>query len=162
MSAPATLALRHGPVSAVDLALFAAASGDHNPLHLDEDVARAAGFERPLVHGMLTMAVAGRLFTQAFGPGSVLALHTRFTGASLRGETLHLAAALERTQDGGIAHYALSVRNDRDAEVATGHARVRTGACGDTHEHTRDHTHDDVHAGARPDGHTGAREDAAP
>lgn len=172
MSAPATLALRHGPVSAVDLALFAAASGDHNPLHLDEDVARAAGFERPLVHGMLTMAVAGRLFTQAFGPGSVLALQTRFTGAALRGEMLHVAATLERTPDGGIAHYALSVRNDRDAEVATGHARVRTGARGHEHghghghEHTRDHAHDDVHAGAHPDGRTGApagaRKAAAP
>ena len=39
---PATVELRCGPVGAIDLALYAAASGDHNPLHLDADVARAA------------------------------------------------------------------------------------------------------------------------
>jgi acyl dehydratase len=53
---PAYLELECGPVTAIDLALFAAASGDHNPLHLDADVARAAGFDRPLVHGMLSTA----------------------------------------------------------------------------------------------------------
>ena len=44
MTLPLTLTLRCGPVTAVDLALFAAASGDHNPLHLDADSARRAGF----------------------------------------------------------------------------------------------------------------------
>ncbi len=61
MNVPATLTLRSAPVGPVQLALFAAASGDHNPLHLDPEVARKAGFERPVVHGMLTMALAGRL-----------------------------------------------------------------------------------------------------
>src|SRR5205823_2008850 len=79
---PPSLELRWGPISAVDLALYAAASGDHNPLHLDADVARAAGFERTVVHGMLTMACVGRLFTSRFGPLSLLSLQTRFTGVA--------------------------------------------------------------------------------
>jgi len=61
---PSTLELACGPVTAVDLAIYAAASGDLNPLHLDDAVARTAGFDQPLVHGMLTMAYVARLFTQ--------------------------------------------------------------------------------------------------
>jgi acyl dehydratase len=55
---PETLELALDPITAVDLALYAAASGDLNPLHLDADVARAAGFDRPIAHGMRTMACA--------------------------------------------------------------------------------------------------------
>lgn len=121
---PATLELACGPVSAVDLALFAAASGDHNPLHLDEGVARDAGFERPVVHGMLTMAYAGRLFTSRFGAGCVQALQTRFTGVALRGESLLLEAQLEAEGD-GVATYRLRASTPDGREVATGSARIR-------------------------------------
>lgn len=120
---PATLELACGPVTAVDLALFAAASGDHNPLHLDESVARDAGFERPVVHGMLTMAYAGRLFTSHFGAGCVLGLQTRFSGVALRGERLLLEAELEGDVD-GVATYRLRASAD-GREVATGSARIR-------------------------------------
>ena len=38
------------------LALFAGASGDHNPIHIDLDVARSAGLDDVFAHGMLSMA----------------------------------------------------------------------------------------------------------
>jgi len=120
---PATLALRCGPVSAVDLALFAAASGDHNPLHLDAAVAAQAGFERPVVHGMFTMAQAARLFTQAFGARRLQALNTRFTGAALLGDTLLLDATLDHVQD-GCGHYTLSAHTEAGAPLVAGSARV--------------------------------------
>ena len=125
MNAPRELKQRCGPVSAVDLALFAAASGDHNPLHLDAEVARRAGFERPVVHGMLTMAYAARLFTHAFGAGRVLMLQTRFTGVALLGDTIEFVATLTSSAD-GVAHYDLRAQTDRDTEVVTGTARVAT------------------------------------
>ena len=124
---PQTLRLSCGPVTAVDLALFAAASGDHNPLHLNAEVAKAAGFDRPVVHGMLTMAYAGRLFTQHLGAGSVQQLHTRFTGAAKLGNTIHLEATLTEVSDGN-AHYRLSAMNDEGLELVTGSARVRQRA----------------------------------
>ena len=124
---PGELALVGGPVTAVELALFAAASGDHNPLHLDAAVARAAGFERPVVHGMLTMAVVARLFTHRFGAGSVRAFDTRFTGVALLGDTLHASAVLTGTEDGD-ARYQLRVRTQDGAEIATGTARISTTA----------------------------------
>jgi acyl dehydratase len=51
------------PISRATLALFAGASGDHNPLHIDLDVARSAGLDDVFAHGMLSMAYLGRLLT---------------------------------------------------------------------------------------------------
>jgi acyl dehydratase len=120
---PPTLDLRCGPIGAIDLTLFAAASGDHNPLHLDDDVARGAGFDRPVVHGMLTMACAGRLFESALGRGCVRTLQTKFTGVAQRGDALVLKATLDGVED-GVARYAFSACTEPGREVATGQARV--------------------------------------
>ena len=51
------------PISRTTLALFAGASGDHNPIHIDLDVARSAGLDDVFAHGMLSMAHLGRLLT---------------------------------------------------------------------------------------------------
>lgn len=50
-------------ISRTTLALFAGASGDHNPIHVDLDVARSAGLDDVFAHGMLSMAYLGRLLT---------------------------------------------------------------------------------------------------
>ncbi|ABM14765.1 MULTISPECIES: MaoC family dehydratase [Mycolicibacterium] len=50
-------------VSRLTLALFAGASGDHNPMHVDLDEARSAGLPDVFAHGMLSMAYLGRLIT---------------------------------------------------------------------------------------------------
>ncbi|MFE3189419.1 MaoC/PaaZ C-terminal domain-containing protein [Nocardia sp. NPDC059240] len=55
--------LRIRPISRTTLALFAGASGDHNPMHIDIDVARSAGLDDVFAHGMLSMAYLGRLLT---------------------------------------------------------------------------------------------------
>ncbi len=56
-------ALSIPPISRTTLALFAGASGDHNPIHIDLDVARSAGLDDVFAHGMLSMAYLGRLLT---------------------------------------------------------------------------------------------------
>ncbi|MFI8974983.1 MaoC/PaaZ C-terminal domain-containing protein [Nocardia asteroides] len=55
--------LEIAPISRTTLALFAGASGDHNPIHIDLDVARSAGLDDVFAHGMLSMAYLGRLLT---------------------------------------------------------------------------------------------------
>ncbi len=129
VDAPASIELYCSPLSAVDLALYAAASGDHNPLHLDADVARAAGFDQPVVHGMLTMACVARLFTDRFGATALLALNTRFTGVALRGDGLALQATLTEHDD-HTASYTLRGSTLTGSEVVTGSARVRLSAAG--------------------------------
>ena len=56
-------ALTLAPVSRATLALYAGASGDHNPMHIDLDVAKAAGMPDVFAQGMLPMAWLGRMLT---------------------------------------------------------------------------------------------------
>lgn len=51
------------PISRLTLALYCGASGDHNPIHVDTDFAKAAGQADVFAHGMLSMAYLGRLLT---------------------------------------------------------------------------------------------------
>lgn len=51
------------PISRTTLAVFAGASGDHNPIHIDIDFAHAAGLNDVFAHGMLSMGYLGRLLT---------------------------------------------------------------------------------------------------
>ena len=62
-----------------DLRAYATASGDHNPIHLDDAVAAAVGLPGVIAHGMLTMGHAARVVTEAFGPTSLRSLAVRFT-----------------------------------------------------------------------------------
>lgn len=67
------------PISRTTLALFAGASGDHNPIHVDIDAAKAAGFDDVFAHGMLSMAYLGRLVTSWVPQSELRTLSTRFT-----------------------------------------------------------------------------------
>jgi acyl dehydratase len=56
-------ALELPPISRTTLALYAGASGDHNPVHIDSDFAKKAGIPDVFAHGMLSMAYLGRMLT---------------------------------------------------------------------------------------------------
>ncbi|MDV2476725.1 dehydratase [Rhodococcus zopfii] len=71
--------LRPGAVTRTTLALFAGASGDHNPIHIDIDSARASGMDDVFAHGMLSMAYLGRLLTDWIPQSRIRELSTRFT-----------------------------------------------------------------------------------
>jgi 3-hydroxybutyryl-CoA dehydratase len=59
--------------SAAQVADFARLSGDTNPIHLDQEAARRAGFEREVVHGVLVTGLISRLLgTRLPGPGTIL------------------------------------------------------------------------------------------
>lgn len=67
-------------LSRTDLVRYAAASGDFNPIHWNDRVATAVGLPGVVAHGMLTMALGGRVITDWVGdPGAVLAYQVRFT-----------------------------------------------------------------------------------
>ncbi len=68
------------PVTRASLRAYAAASGDDNPIHQDEDVARAVGLPGVIAHGMVTLALAARAVEAwAGGPGRVRELGAKFT-----------------------------------------------------------------------------------
>ncbi len=64
------------------LAVYAGASGDHHPLHIDLDYAREAGFDDVFAHGMLSAAYLGRLVTNWAGQQRLRSLKMRFTGVT--------------------------------------------------------------------------------
>jgi acyl dehydratase len=66
------------PVSRTTLALFAGASGDHNPIHLDIDVARSAGLDDVFAQGMLSMAYLGMLLTGWVAQEDIRSFEVRF------------------------------------------------------------------------------------
>lgn len=70
---------------------YAAASGDHNPIHTEAAAARLAGFPGPIAHGMSSLAVGCEIAADRFGPGgigSIRAVGARFSLPILPGEPL--------------------------------------------------------------------------
>jgi acyl dehydratase len=71
-------ALELPPISRTTLALFAGASGDHNPIHLDLEVAKSAGMPDVFAQGMLSMAYLGRLLTNWVPQERIRSFEVRF------------------------------------------------------------------------------------
>ena len=66
-------------VTRADLVRYAAASGDHNPIHQDEDVARSVGLPGVITHGMYTMALAARAVAEWYPAAELVSLGGKFT-----------------------------------------------------------------------------------
>ncbi len=66
------------PISRTVLALFSGASGDHNPIHIDIDFAKAAGLPDVFGQGMLTMAYVGRMLTDWLPQSALRKFSVRF------------------------------------------------------------------------------------
>jgi acyl dehydratase len=81
-----------GLIDHIGVAAYAAASGDTNPLHLDPLVARQLGYQRPLVHGLLTMSHLARLAAGVARPSALTALQVRFVRPLLVGSELRCEA----------------------------------------------------------------------
>ncbi|MGY2873193.1 acyl dehydratase [Marmoricola sp. URHA0025 HA25] len=63
-----------------DLVAYAEASGDHNPIHQDEAVARSVGLPGVIAHGMYTLALAARYVDEELGqPGRIAQIGAKFT-----------------------------------------------------------------------------------
>jgi acyl dehydratase len=72
-------------------ALIYRLSGDYNPLHADPAVGRAAGFERPILHGLCTFGIAGWAITKRLcsaDPSRLASIETRFSSPVYPGETI--------------------------------------------------------------------------
>lgn len=110
-----------------DLALYAKASGDSNPLHLDPAFARQAGFDDVIVHGMLGMALLGRLLTDHFSVGAIRNLSSRFAATIPVGRAIRCRAKLD-SRDGSLAILSLEAASEDGTTVyITGAANIALG-----------------------------------
>jgi acyl dehydratase len=80
--------LQLAPVNRTTLALFAGASGDHNPIHIDIDVARRAGMPDVFAQGMLGMAWLGQLLTRWSPQSQLREFEARFQNIIYVGNAL--------------------------------------------------------------------------
>lgn len=102
-------------------ALIYRLSGDFNPLHADPEVAVAAGFPRPIFHGLGTYGVAARALLQAvcgYDARKIKLMTARFTAPVYPGETM----TTDIWQDGNDISYRVRV-TDRDV-VAINNGKV--------------------------------------
>jgi len=76
------------PISRLTLALYCGASGDHNPMHVDSDFAKAGGSPDVFAHGMLSMATLGRLLTNWVPQQQLRDYGVRFVAITQVGEVI--------------------------------------------------------------------------
>jgi acyl dehydratase len=99
---------------------YAGASGDFNPIHIDEEFAKQVGLPGRILHGLWTMAQVARAQTEAAGgPHTLKRLSVGFRGMGLLEEEIVVTSKVRAVQD-GIAHV------DTEA-VQAGAAIVRRG-----------------------------------
>lgn len=81
-------------------------SGDYNPLHVDPEFARAAGFDRPILHGLSTYGHICRALMRLGDPDTnrIVSMDCRFTGPVFPGDTLSLETWRDARQVAFRAH----------------------------------------------------------
>lgn len=112
------------PISRLTLALYCGASGDHNPIHVDSDFARAAGMDDVFAHGMLPMAYLARLVTGWVPQRALRSLSARFVAITHLGDRLTARATVAEKLPGRQVRVALSVRDHSGIEKLAGWAVV--------------------------------------
>lgn len=119
-------ALIPGKISRVLLALFAGASGDHQPTHLDVDAARAKGYDDVFAHGMLSMAYLGRLLTDWVPQERIRSFDCRFVArVPMHAEPVCTGRVVEIS--GGLARIEVVMSLDDGTVVVRGEASVDIG-----------------------------------
>ncbi len=112
-------------VTAAEVERFAEASGDTNPMHLDETFAATTRFGRRIAHGMLGASYISALIGTRFpGPGTIYMSQTlNFTAPVFLGDELTVTATVIRYQaDKQILTLATTVTNARGRQVIGGEA----------------------------------------
>jgi acyl dehydratase len=84
-------------------ARYAGASGDFNPIHIDEEFARAVGLPGRILHGLWTMAQVARAQTEAAGgPEHLKRLTVQFRGMGLPEQEIVVSGTVREARDGRV------------------------------------------------------------
>jgi acyl dehydratase len=111
-------------VTRLTLVQYAGASGDFNPIHTNERIAKSVGLPDVIAHGMYTMAQAGRFASEWAGdPGAVVEFGVRFSSPVVvpdddQGATIEIGGTVEEKLDGNKVVLALVARSN-DTKVLT-------------------------------------------
>ncbi len=111
--------LTNKPISRHTLALYAGASGDHNPMHIDIDFVRKYGMEDVFAHGMLAMAYLGKALTNWFDHSALRNFGVRFSAITRVGDQLICSGkVVEKLETGDEKRVRLELTaTDQNGEV---------------------------------------------
>lgn len=118
-------------VTRADLVRYAGASGDFNPIHWNARIAQAVGLPDVIAHGMLTMALAGRIVTGWLDdPADLLEYGVRFTRPvpvpdDDTGATVVVSARVSAVHEDGTAELTITATHDGSTVLGRATARVR-------------------------------------
>jgi len=103
---------------------YAGASGDFNPIHVDEDFARQVGLPGRILHGLYTMAQVARSATATGGgPASLQRLSVQFRGIAVPESELSVTGTVRSVQD-GVAIVEMSCSQDAKAIIRGAEAEL--------------------------------------
>ena len=116
-----------------DINLYAEASGDFNPIHIDEAVAAQTPLGGTIAHGMLILAYLSEMMTKTFGRSwlSTGKLSVRFKTPARPEDTITISGhinSIEHKEDGLYVNCSIDVHNQKADTVITGEATVKLGA----------------------------------
>ncbi len=125
-----TLETQTYTVTRADLVRYAEASGDHNPIHLDEQVALSVGLPGVIAHGMYTMALAARAVATWFPGAEVVSLGCKFTNPVVVPAEggVDVEVAGEAKESDGLTTVSLTVTCDGQKVLGMPKAVVRAAA----------------------------------
>jgi acyl dehydratase len=116
-----------GPIQQIQLTRYAGASGDFNPIHQDDEFAKAAGMGGVFAHGMLSMGFVGQVVTDWAGPAAVRKLGVRFAAiVRLKDVITCKGRVLTKSSKDDVHLVDLEIwaENQRGEKVVTGKATV--------------------------------------
>ena len=116
------------PISRASLALYAGASGDHNPIHIDTDYANQIGYPDVIVHGMLIMGYLGRILTDNINQSKILEYDVRFISVTNIGDQLTcsgIVKAIREIEDKKEMELDLIVKNQFNDIKLNGYSLVQ-------------------------------------
>ncbi|MDP1846649.1 MAG: MaoC/PaaZ C-terminal domain-containing protein [Solirubrobacteraceae bacterium] len=105
---------------------YAGASGDFNPIHIDEDFARAVGLPGRILHGLYTMAQVARAHTESGGgPASLQRLSVQFRGMGVPEVELTVTGTVREVRDDGVAIVESDCAQDGKRIIRNAEAELR-------------------------------------
>jgi len=117
-------------VTQADISLYARASGDYNPIHIDPEFARKTPLGGTIAHGMLILAYVSEMLTDAFGMNWLESgkLDIRFKSPARPEDTITVSGVIASvTDDGGakLVKIEIDCHNQKGEAVIAGEASVR-------------------------------------
>jgi acyl dehydratase len=110
-----------------EMALIYRLSGDVNPLHAEPEFAKAAGFPRPILHGLATFGVAGHALLKAvcgYDPARLTAMAGRFSSPVFPGETIRTEIWRQEDRHAGVVSFRSRVVERDMVAINNGRAEV--------------------------------------